>query len=204
MKQTKNKKWMVLIMTDSWYFLFNFFLYGILGWGFEQLYAYLLTGQMKKEGMISSPFKIRYALWMSFLILIKDTFLLTPLALFPLCLIIPTIVEYLSGIIARYLFHYDFWDYSMLKYNVQGLICPQFSMIWVMLAFIGVQYFQPIIVHPFINQNFSSWFVICPFVCIAFMTDEILTILKLMRNHDTIKENSNEESEWNGSGETYF
>lgn len=104
-----------------------------------------------------------------------------------LCLIVPTTVEYLSGLLTRHIFHQDYWDYSMLKFNLQGLICPQFSICWMILTFIGVNYFQPMLVDPFINQHFSSWFVICPFICGAFMIDEALTLKKFIRKHAIIK-----------------
>lgn len=176
----------------------------MIGWGLEQLYAYLLTGQMKKEGFLFGPFKPMYAIGMSILILMKDTFLLSPIAILPLCLIVPTTVEYLSGVLMRYLFHHDYWDYSMLKYHFQGLICPQFSIVWMILTFIGVEYFQPRIVDSFIHQNFSTWFVICPFICLAFIMDEFMTISKFIKQYAIMKKISIKEGELDGSGETYI
>lgn len=191
-------------MYYAWYFLFNFFLYGVIGWMIEQFYSYILTGQMKKDGFLYGPFKPMYAIAMALLILMKDTFLLSPISLLLLCLIVPTTVEYLSGLLTRHIFHQDYWDYSMLKFNLQGLICPQFSICWMILTFIGVNYFQPMLVDPFINQHFSSWFVICPFICGAFMIDEVLTLKKFIRKHAIIKEISNEEGELDGSRRTYL
>lgn len=195
---------MVFVVYYSWYFLFNFFAYGIIGWGIEQIYCYLLTGQMKKEGFLYGPFKPMYAIAMSLLILINDTFLLTPFALLALCLLIPTTVEYLSGFLTRHLFHQDYWDYSMLKFNLHGLICPQFSICWMILTFIGVQYFQPLLVAPFIHQNFSAWFVICPFICAAFLIDEGCTLRRFIRKHAIIGEMSDKESEADGSRQSYL
>lgn len=191
-------------MYYSWYFLFNFFLYGVIGWMIEQFYSYMLTGQMKKEGFLYGPFKPMYAVAMALLILIQDTFLLSPLNRLLLCLIIPTTVEYLSGLFTRHVFHQDYWDYSMLKFNVQGLICPQFSLCWMILTFVGVNYFQPRVVDPFISANFSAWFVISPFICAAFLIDEGYTLRRFLRKHAIIEEISNQECEVDGSRQPYL
>ena len=56
-----------------------------------------------------------------------------------------TVIEYIAGIMCLKLFHVRLWDYSMLWGNVQGLICPIFSLIW---GLIGAAY--DILVHPYI------------------------------------------------------
>ncbi|WP_343290420.1 putative ABC transporter permease [Turicibacter bilis] len=160
-----------------WYFMFNFFLYGMIGWIIEEIYCFAVTGHFQEDGFLYGPFKPMYAIAMSILILLQDTFRLPALLLLIPCAIVPTTVEYLSGLLTRYVFHRDYWDYHHLKFNFQGLICLQFSICWTVLTYIGIQYVQPFIRH-FYEVNFSTWFVIAPFVIIAFFLDEFLTIRK--------------------------
>lgn len=159
------------------YFMFNFFLYGVIGWIIEEVYCKAVTGHFQEDGFLYGPFKPMYAIAMSILILIQDTFQLPALLLLIPCAIIPTTVEYLSGLLTRHVFHKDYWDYHRFKFNFQGLICLQFSICWTVLAYIGIQYVQPFLRH-FYEVNFSTWFVILPFIVIAFLLDELLTIRK--------------------------
>ena len=56
-----------------------------------------------------------------------------------------TAIEYAAGIFLLKYMNLRLWDYTHLKGNIQGLICPQFSLIWALLG--AVYYF---LVHPHI------------------------------------------------------
>ena len=56
-----------------------------------------------------------------------------------------TVIEYIAGILCLKVFHVRLWDYRGLWGNVQGLICPVFSLAW---GLIGAAY--DILVHPYI------------------------------------------------------
>ena len=54
-----------------------------------------------------------------------------------------TVIEYIAGIISYKGFHVRLWDYSNEWGNIQGIICPKFSLIW---GALGVAYYY--LVHP--------------------------------------------------------
>lgn len=54
-----------------------------------------------------------------------------------------TAIEYIAGIISYKGFHVRLWDYTNEWGNIQGIICPKFSLIWGVL---GVAYYY--LVHP--------------------------------------------------------
>ena len=56
-----------------------------------------------------------------------------------------TLIEYLTGIVLLKCFSLRLWDYSKRPGNVQGLICPLFSLIW---AALGALYY--FLAHPYI------------------------------------------------------
>ena len=56
-----------------------------------------------------------------------------------------TVIEYIAGILCLKVFKVRLWDYSKLWGNIQGLICPIFSLAW---GLIGAAY--DILVHPYI------------------------------------------------------
>ena len=56
-----------------------------------------------------------------------------------------TIIEFTAGIICLKFLKVRLWDYSRLRGNVLGIICPQFSFIWAVMG--AVYYF---LIHPHI------------------------------------------------------
>ena len=52
--------------------------------------------------------------------------------------IVVTLIEFLVGIVSVFVFHVHMWDYSNLKFNLYGVICPQFFIFWVLLSAIAI------------------------------------------------------------------
>lgn len=73
-----------------------------------------------------------------------------------------TAIEYIAGLMSLKLMHVRLWDYSSQWGNIQGLICPAFSVLWAAVS--AVYYFC---VHPYIldaldwlSRNLAFSFVI--------------------------------------------
>ena len=73
-----------------------------------------------------------------------------------------TVIEYIAGIVSLKFMHIRLWDYSSQWGNIQGFICPQFSLIWAAAS--AGYYF---LVHPYIlnalrwlSENLAFSFVI--------------------------------------------
>ncbi|MCH5286062.1 MAG: putative ABC transporter permease [Christensenellaceae bacterium] len=73
-----------------------------------------------------------------------------------------TVIEYIAGAVSLYVFKVRLWDYRGEWANLQGIICPKFSLFWALLG--GLYYFA---VHPFIldalawlSKNLAFSFVI--------------------------------------------
>ena len=56
-----------------------------------------------------------------------------------------TIMEYISGVLALKVVHVRLWDYSREWGNLQGIICPKFSLLW-----LAVSAVYCLLVHPHI------------------------------------------------------
>lgn len=63
----------------------------------------------------------------------------TPLPLQMLiCAVITTTVEFIVGLILNVWLGLNMWDYSNLKFNILGQICPQFFAVWFLLALLAI------------------------------------------------------------------
>ena len=76
--------------------------------------------------------------------------------------IILTAIEYIAGIICLKVFHVKLWDYSDCWGNVQGIICPLFSLFWTILGVIYLLFIHQHIINLLIwlsNNLAFSFFV---------------------------------------------
>lgn len=170
------------------YFLFNFFLYGFIGWIIENLYSYYKEGHFQEDGFLNGPFKPMYAIAMSIIIEVSRFIDSNNIfALLLLCLVVPTVVEYITGILMKVYFNKVYWDYSDYKYNSRGIVCLKFSIYWTILTFIGVRYFQVYIVDSLYSLIIPYWPILVIILLATLFVDEVLTIKFLRGNKDIVE-----------------
>ena len=149
-----------------------FFIGSTLGWVLELLFRNLTHKPEKlvNPGFCTGPWLPIYGfgLCVLFLLALLDRYPLTgsPLwnkvLLFLSMAVCMTLIEYLAGLFCLKFLKVRLWDYSDLWGNVQGIICPAFSLAWAVLG--AVYYF---LIHPYIldglrwlSQNLAFSFFI--------------------------------------------
>ena len=133
------------------YMLFNLVLYSFLGWILEEIYSFFSLGFFKKHGFLSVPLKPMYGIAMCLLIYCYDNLKMSGIAMGILFVIVPTMVEYLTGYLLRKIFKKEYWNYKDFNYNFQGLICFRFSVCWTILTYITIRNIQPLVKASYIE-----------------------------------------------------
>lgn len=117
------------VYTLSQWLLF-FFLYSFFGWIWESCYVSLRKHRWVNRGFMHGPMLPLYGSGaVSVLIItlpVRDNL---PLV-FIMGMIGATLLEFFTGMVMESLFHVRYWDYSHLKLNVKGYICPVASLCW--------------------------------------------------------------------------
>ena len=157
-------------------FLYNFFIYGFIGWIIENLFCYYTNGHFQKDGFLKGPFKPMYAIAMAWILELykfipNSTFLLI------ISLIIPTTVEGITGLLMRKYFNKDYWDYSKEKYNYKGIVCLRFSLAWVILCIIDVIVIQPGFIYPIYKLVEGILPIILTLFVVSLIIDTIVTLI---------------------------
>lgn len=134
---------------------FLFFIGSVLGWGLELLFRNLTQHPEKlvNPGFCTGPYLPIYGFGLCVLYLLAslEQFSLIPdpfwnkAALFAAMAVGMTLIEYAAGVFCLKFLKVRLWDYSDLWGNVQGIICPLFSLFWAILG--AVYYF---FIHPYI------------------------------------------------------
>ena len=126
---------------------FLFFIGATLGWVLELLFRRFFSSANPERkwinpGFCVGPYLPLYGCGLCFLYLIasleqfsiiRDPFW-NRVVLFLIMAVCMTVTEYFAGLIALKGFHVRLWDYSKQWGNIQGLICPKFSLAWAMLS----------------------------------------------------------------------
>ena len=179
-----------------------FFIGSVLGWVLELFYRRFISGANPERkwinpGFCVGPYVPLYGSGLCILYLLASfgdahgtgtaggkVLLIAGMALSM------TAIEYIAGLMSLKLMHIRLWDYSSQWGNIQGLICPQFSLIWAAAS--AGYYF---LVHPHIldalkwlSENLAFSFVIGYFFGV-FTIDVVYSAHLLTRIRQFAKEN---------------
>lgn len=126
---------------------FLFFVGSVAGWVMELLFRRFLSRANPERkwinpGFCTGPYVPLYGFGLCVLFLITSleerAFLADPLwnrlLLFGMSAVAMTAIEYIAGILCLKVAKVRLWDYSDDWGNIQGIICPKFSLIWALLG----------------------------------------------------------------------
>lgn len=119
-----------------WYFI----IFSIAGLVIETVFCYVTTGVLEsRKGLIWGPFCPVYGVGASLFILILSPYQNKPVKLFVIGSILGNVIEYLLSFLLEAYYGTRFWDYSYLKWNLNGRICILYSIYWGILSLILIK-----------------------------------------------------------------
>lgn len=154
---------------------FLFFMGSLAGWVLEVLFRRFISSANPERkwinpGFCTGPYIPLYGFGLCLMYLIAslekwsviDSPVWNKVVLFAAMAVCMTVIEYIAGILSLKVFKVRLWDYTGEWGNIQGIICPKFSLIWAVLG--AVYYF---LIHPrilsaihWLSQNLAFSFVI--------------------------------------------
>lgn len=157
--------------------LYYFLVYSLLGWVLENVYSYFTSGVFWKEGFLLGPYKPMYGFSPVILLLLIDveesmlSQLVTRMTVvITLCMIVPTVVEFVSGYLLKAFFGRQWWDYSGYVGQVHGHICMRFSFYWGVISLLCLYGLQPLLSQNFIKIQ-AVWTYAGPLLLLIFLAD---------------------------------
>ena len=122
-------------MTLNFYTLGVLYLvYSFLGWVGETVTATVRGKKFANRGMAAGPFCFVYGTTAVLLAVGFTDMRTQPVTLFLACGLAATIVEWLTAKILERLHRRKWWDYSGKKFNLNGYVCLQYSVLWGLLG----------------------------------------------------------------------
>jgi uncharacterized membrane protein len=154
-------------------YFFYFAVYSFLGWVLEGSYNLYSQGAFRKEGFLKGPFKPMYGCAPLLLLTAQDAGL-PLLLLLVLALIVPSVVEFISGWLLKSAFRKQWWDYSDMPYQLRGHICLRFSLYWWGLSVMCIYGVQPLMNVLYLHVE-RLWIPLLPVAMLLFAADVLWT-----------------------------
>lgn len=143
---------------------FLFFAGSVIGWGAEVLFRRFFSSSNPERkwinpGFCVGPYLPLYGCGLCALFLIAILAERSALADSAWSKVVPVLamavcmtgIEYIAGILSLKVFQVRLWDYRKEWGNIQGIICPKFSLAWAVVG--AVYYFW---IHPYV-LNSLAW-----------------------------------------------
>ncbi|MCR5214126.1 MAG: putative ABC transporter permease [Eubacterium sp.] len=171
-----------------WYFM----IYSVLGWAIEVCYHAVTLGKVVNRGFLNGPVCPVYGSGVIMVLIVLyeigqlfgiDTDLdsVSTSILFIIGIIFATFIELVAGFLLDKLFHARWWDYSNNKFNLNGYICLEFSIIWGLAIAFVLRIVQPCFesLVDFIPK-LPGMILLIVFYLI-FIADIVITVLTVLR-----------------------
>jgi len=176
-------------MMDSFYdIVIAFFLYSFCGWLCELVYRSIHGRTMVNPGFLNGPICPIYGLCCLAVIYPLWPYRDNIAILFIFGMIICTALEYITSFILEKLFNTRWWDYSHIKFNINGRVCLSFSLVFGVLSVIANKYLAPLFIAlteqvPAQVKLIVAWVLLGIFVC-----DIAATVYSILRLNGKLAE----------------
>lgn len=127
--------------------LWLFLVYSLLGWGLETVSAAARQRRFVNRGLVNSPLCVIYGI-----AAVAITFAggeLSAFWLFVGSAVVATVIEWSAGHILERLYHEKWWDYSGVRWNLDGYICLPASLLWGILGTIALKWGNTFLIRLF-------------------------------------------------------
>ncbi len=158
--------------------LFLFLVYSFLGWTLEVIAIAIKEKKFVNRGIISGPFCLIYGI-VAVIITVALRDIDTWYGLFIGSLIYATFIEFIAGKILEKFNKHKWWDYSQKKFNLDGYICLEYSLIWGILGVLALRVFNPFFIFLFHFVNFYVSSIVVIAIIIFIIIDFLASFLTL-------------------------
>lgn len=175
-------------------FILYIIIYSFFGWILESVLKTIYQKKFVNSGFLNGPICPIYGFGAIIMELCLSSLRDKPIILFITAFLLLSLWEYIVGYLIEKIFKTKYWDYSNLRFNIQGRVCLKNSIYWGLLGLIFVK-----LVHPFIESivkliPINTLFYIDIIIGVVILIDTIITIIQIA-NIDVAIQKLNDLSE---------
>lgn len=164
-----------------------FTIYSFLGWVCETTYCSIGQRKFVNRGFLNGPFCPIYGFGALAVITILSPFVDNIPLLFITSIIVTSVLEYVTSFILEKMFNMSWWDYSNYKFNINGRVCLQNSLMFGLLSL-----FVMLILHPAVKDfvadiNTKIAFAISVLLGAYFIVDTFITTATIIHLNERLE-----------------
>ena len=103
------------------------------------------------RGFLNGPYCPIYGVGVVIVILLVFPLRKNMLLLYVASVVLTSVLELVTGFALEKIFHYRWWNYSDVPFNIDGYVCLKFSLMWGIACIIVVD-----VIHPLVD-DFVRW-----------------------------------------------
>lgn len=190
------------------YFAIYLIVYSFAGWVLESVSKTIEQRKLVNSGFLNGPFCPIYGFGALIMLLGLSFLKEKPVLLFLAAFFLLSLWEYVVGVFLEKVFKTKYWDYSHLKFNIQGRVCLKNSIFWGVLGVLFICYIHPLVetyIH-MVPMNILLYLSIM--ISLAIFVDLVVSVIavtnfegaikRVNELSDSIKEKVKELKELNG------
>jgi len=162
------------------YFFILFIIYGFIGWLWETIFCSVKQKEFINRGFLKGPWLPIYGIGSIIVLHLLKPLSGTWIPLFFASLILTTSLEYFTSWFLEKLFHTKWWDYSSVKFNINGRVCLLGALFFGLLGTLISHFLNPIIESFVLSIPLLVAKIIASVLFTIFLCDLLYTIYKLV------------------------
>ena len=181
-------------MYNICFYFIMFLFYAIFGWVMECIVCSINSKRFVHDrGLLIGPYCPIYRYGAMYMYFFLNRYYNDPIALFVMAMVGTSALEYFTSYFMEKLFKARWWDYSNVRFNLEGRICLRNSIAFGILGMAFVYILNPCFLSVIEKIPNTVLIVISCFCFIVFLTDNILSfsiMSKLKKNLTNIRKDS--------------
>ena len=174
------------------YFLL-YFIYSIIGWFVEVGLAFYEHKKFVNRGFLIGPYCPIYGVGCLLLTILLSKYINEPGVIFAFSIFICATLEYLTSYLMEKIFKLRWWDYSNMKFNINGRICLETLIPFGIIGVLVVKYISPFLINTVNSINFNV-LVIINIIILSILITDILISFNVVFNLKNVTRNLNKDS----------
>ena len=174
------------------YFLL-YFIYSIIGWFLEVGLAFYEHKKFVNRGFLIGPYCPIYGIGCLLLTILLSKYINEPGVIFAFSIFICATLEYLTSYLMEKIFKLRWWDYSNMKFNINGRICLETLIPFGIIGVLVVKYISPFLINTINSINFNV-LVIVNIIILSILITDILISFNVVFNLKNVTRNLNKDS----------
>ena len=170
-----------------------FILYSIIGWLLEVLLSLYEHKRFINRGFLIGPYCPIYGAGSVLLTLLLSNHEDNIIVLFILSMVICAILEYFASYILEKIFKLRWWDYTDMKYNINGRICLETMLVFGFFGVILIKITNPFFLN-ILNHFNSNTLAIIAIILMSIFIIDIIISSNVVFNLKSITRNTSKDS----------